>query len=91
MSNSTAAKDFEKIVGAGNVYASETDRRAYAYDAAVLESKTPALVVRPERVEQLGEIIALCYKKGLPMTVRGAGTNLSGGTVPDSTDSVVSL
>ncbi len=82
-------KDFEKIVGRGNVLASVADRQTYAYDSAVLDPVTPALVVCPETSGQLGGVIALCYKHGLPMTVRGSGTNLSGGTVPDSTDSVV--
>ncbi|MBP3357430.1 MAG: FAD-binding protein [Opitutales bacterium] len=84
-------KEFEKIVGAENVFSSLADRQTYAYDSAVLESVTPALVVRPTNTEQLGAIIALCYKLGMPMTVRGSGTNLSGGTVPDSPDSVVIL
>ncbi|MBQ6534435.1 MAG: FAD-binding protein, partial [Opitutales bacterium] len=87
----TPIKDFEKIVGAENVFSELADRQTYAYDSAVLEPTTPALAVRPTSVEQLGKVIALCYKLGLPMTVRGAGTNLSGGTVPDSPDSVVIL
>ncbi|MCJ8502425.1 FAD-binding oxidoreductase [Desulfatitalea alkaliphila] len=80
---------FEKIVGAGNVMAEEADRQAYAYDAAVLDSVVPALVVRPETVAQLGQVVALCNESGLPLTVRGSGTNLSGGTIPSSTESVV--
>lgn len=84
-------KDFEKIVGAENVFASVADRQSYAYDSAVLNPVTPALVVAPETTEQLGQVIALCYKHGLPMTVRGSGTNLSGGTIPDSTESIVIL
>ena len=84
-------KDFEKIVGSENVFTELADRQTYAYDSAVLDPTTPALVVSPETTEQLGEVIALCYKHGLPMTVRGSGTNLSGGTVPDKTDSVVIL
>ena len=87
----TPIKDFEKIVGAENVFSSLADRQTYAYDSAVLPSVTPALAVRPTSAEQLGEIIALCYKNGIPMTVRGSGTNLSGGTVPDCADSVVIL
>ena len=84
-------KDFEKIVGSENVFTELADRQTYAYDSAVLDPTTPALVVSPETTEQLGEVVALCYKHGLPMTVRGSGTNLSGGTVPDKTASVVIL
>lgn len=80
---------FGQIVGAGNVMAEEADRQAYAYDAAVLDPVVPALVVRPETVVQLGQVVALCNENGLPLTVRGSGTNLSGGTIPSSTDAVV--
>ena len=75
-------KDFEAAVGADNVMTSETDRHAYSYDAAVLDSVMPALVVRPETSEALGKVTKLCNDNELPLTVRGAGTNLSGGTIP---------
>lgn len=75
-------KDFEAAVGTGNVMTSETDRHAYSYDAAVLDSVMPALVVRPENSEALGRTVRLCNENGIPLTVRGAGTNLSGGTIP---------
>jgi glycolate oxidase len=42
----------------------------------------PALVVRPTTSEALGAVTKLCNDNGLPLTVRGAGTNLSGGTIP---------
>ena len=82
-------RQFEKIAGAGNVMAEETDRHAYAYDSAVLDSVVPALVVRPDKIEQLGRIVALCNENSIPLTVRGSGTNLSGGTIPTGTDAVV--
>jgi len=82
MSNNAIAKEFEAVVGAENVMTSETDRHSYSYDAAVLDSVMPALVVRPETGEALGKCVKLCNDNGLPLTVRGAGTNLSGGTIP---------
>ncbi len=89
--NCTLAKDFEKILGKENVFSSEADRHSYSYDSAVLESVVPALAVKPTSVEQLGEVIATAYAKGLPITIRGAGSNLSGGTIPDSEKSIVVL
>ncbi|MEW6520434.1 MAG: FAD-linked oxidase C-terminal domain-containing protein [Thermodesulfobacteriota bacterium] len=80
--NTSLIKEFAAIVGNDNVMASETDRHAYSYDAAVLDSVLPALVVRPENSEALGQTVKLCNEHGLPLTVRGAGTNLSGGTIP---------
>ncbi len=61
---------------------SEVDRQNYSYDAAVLEPTVPAAVVRPNSKEAIGRILALCNDSGTPVTVRGAGTNLSGGTIP---------
>ena len=57
----------------------------------MLPSVVPGLVLRPTSTEQLGALIERCYANGLPMTIRGAGTNLSGGTVPDADKSVVIL
>ncbi|HKI81209.1 MAG TPA: FAD-binding oxidoreductase, partial [Pseudodesulfovibrio sp.] len=82
MTKEAIIKEFETIVGAENVMTGETDRHAYSYDAAVLDSVTPALVVRPTNSEALGAATKLCNDNGLPLTVRGAGTNLSGGTIP---------
>lgn len=48
-------------------------------------------LVRPTTTEQLGLCVKKLYDNGIPMTVRGAGTNLSGGTIPDQTDTVVVL
>ncbi|EGB14207.1 FAD linked oxidase domain protein [Pseudodesulfovibrio mercurii] len=82
MTKEAIIKEFEAIVGAENVMTGETDRHAYSYDAAVLDSVMPALVVRPRTSEALGALTKLCNDNGLPMTVRGSGTNLSGGTIP---------
>ncbi|WP_300909420.1 FAD-binding oxidoreductase, partial [uncultured Desulfovibrio sp.] len=91
MLSDSLAKEFEAIVGKENVFTSEADRQNYAYDSCVWTPRIPGGVVRPTNTEQLGPIINLCYKEGLPMTVRGAGTNLSGGTIPDTTDTIVIL
>ena len=84
MPSASLVKEFENLIGKENVFTSEADRQSYAYDAAVLPSVVPGLVLRPTSTEQLGALIERCYANGLPMTIRGAGTNLSGGTVPDA-------
>ena len=75
-------QEFQQLLGREQVMVSEADRLTYAYDAAVLEPVLPALVVRPRSPEALGRVVRLCNDHGLPLTVRGAGTNLSGGTIP---------
>ncbi len=91
MASQALIRDFEDLIGKENVFSSEADRQSYSYDSAVLPPVVPALVLRPVTAEQLGVCVKKLYDNGLPMTVRGAGTNLSGGTIPDSTDSVVIL
>lgn len=83
--------EFEAVVGKDNVFADPSDRVTYAYDAAVLDSVVPALAVRPTTGEALAAVVRLCNENRLPLTVRGAGTNLSGGTVPSGTETVVVL
>lgn len=91
MISQAMTKDLEALLGKDNVFTSEADRQSYSYDSAVLPSVTPAIVLRPTTQEHLGKCVEMLYQAGIPMTVRGAGTNLSGGTIPDSTDSAVIL
>ena len=74
--------EFEARVGKENVFHDASDRLTYSYDAAVLNPVIPALAVRPTTSEALSHAVRLCNEARIPLTVRGAGTNLSGGTVP---------
>ncbi|SHN49167.1 FAD-binding oxidoreductase [Desulfovibrio litoralis] len=89
--NPSLIKEFETILGKDNVLTSEVDRQSYSYDAAVLEPVVPQAVLRPTNSEQLGKTIKLAYEEGLPITVRGSGTNLSGGVIPEKEGGVVIL
>ncbi|MFK4763626.1 FAD-binding oxidoreductase [Desulfobaculum sp. SPO524] len=80
--NDALIKEFQAVVGKENVMDAEPDKQAYSYDSAVLDPVIPELVVRPTNSEQLGKVVALCNENGMPITPRGAGTNLSGGTIP---------
>ena len=74
--------EFQKILGKENVFSDQADLVTYSYDAAVLDQVLPAIAVRPTTSAALGQTVRLCHENGLPLTVRGAGTNLSGGTIP---------
>jgi glycolate oxidase len=82
-------KEFQCVAGTENVFADKEDLVTYSYDAAVLEPAIPALGVRPTSGEVLGQVVRLCNENRLPLTVRGAGTNLSGGTIPQGGGVVV--
>ena len=82
-------KAFKEAVGADNVFSDPADLHTYSYDAAVVDPVLPGLALRPTNAEALSQVVRLCNENRLPLTVRGAGTNLSGGTVPSSSGVVV--
>lgn len=79
---SSLIKEFQHILGKPYFFPELEDRMTYSYDAAVLEPKIPCAVAMPGSSDIMGQIVSLCYENSIPVTVRGAGTNLSGGTVP---------
>lgn len=89
MPNDLLAREMEALLGKENVMTDEADRQSYSFDSAVLPPVTPAMVIFPPTEELLGKAVKKLYAENIPMTVRGAGTNLSGGTIPDSEKSVV--
>lgn len=89
--SSALIQEFAAAVGKENVLTEEADRQSYSYDAAVLAPVVPALVAAPGDQEQLGRVVRLAYENGLPITVRGSGTNLSGATIPEQGDGIVIL
>lgn len=74
--------EFMKYLGKDNVFHEKEDLMTYSYDAAVLDPVMPLLALRPVSSEALSHAVRLCNENGLPLTVRGSGTNLSGGTIP---------
>lgn len=83
--------ELKKIVGVNNLLTQKEDMVTYSYDAAVLDPVIPCAAVMPETSEQIGQIVKLCSDNQIPLTVRGAGTNLSGGTIPSSSSGIVLL
>ncbi|MFO7751505.1 MAG: FAD-linked oxidase C-terminal domain-containing protein [Desulfobacteraceae bacterium] len=87
--NRTIQDQLKLIAGENNVLLEEEDLFTYSFDAAVHTPETPSCVVIPENIESVSNIIRLCSENGIPVTTRGAGTNLSGGAIPDREGIVV--
>lgn len=83
-------KELARIVGPGWVLSSPLARKLYGYDSGVAEG-SPDLVVLPASSDELARVVAVCYRRGVPVVPRGAGTSLSGGPVPTSGGVVVGL
>jgi len=90
MLNKNTAKKFKEISGE-NAWFEQKDLMCYAYDAAPGEQVSPDVVVRPENYDEVRDIIKLCNAENIPVITRGAGTNLSGGTVPSEKGGCVLL
>ena len=80
---------FQKYLGKKHVFYEEADLITYSYDAASLVPNLPSIILQPASNESLSKAIELCNENGLSITVRGAGTNLSGGTVPSPGGAVI--
>jgi glycolate oxidase len=82
MISTSVISQLSDIVGPDYIFTEAEDMMTYSYDAAVLDSQMPAAAVMPGKTEEIGRIVKLCHENQIPLTVRGAGTNLSGGTIP---------
>lgn len=71
----------EAIVGAHWVRQRQRDLLTYAYDATG-EKHLPGIVVFPGSTAEVSALVKLARTHGVPVVARGAGTNLSGGTLP---------
>lgn len=80
----------EEILDKENVVTDWDVRLTYAYDAQVEES-IPSAVVFPKNEEEISAIMRLAYEEEFYIVPRGAGTGLSGGSVPLDNALVVSL
>ena len=71
-----------KILGEKSILVSRADLSAFSYDATSNWQGMPEIVLFPTDESQISRILALANENGIPVTVRGAGTNLSGGSIP---------
>lgn len=63
----------------------------YESDALTARREIPWIVVLPDSIAEVQEIMKLCSEFQVPVVARGAGTGLSGGAMPSSSGIVLSL
>ncbi len=77
-----AIKELTAIVGLHNIITNENEMETYSYDETPDgERHFPGSVVKPEDGETVAKLLAYAAEKGIPVTPRGAGTGLNGGSV----------
>ncbi|MBV8991089.1 MAG: FAD-binding protein [Solirubrobacterales bacterium] len=72
----------EEVVGAAHVRADDGALVTYSTDATPLQRGRPDVIVFPATTEEVAGVLRLADQARVPVTPRGSGTNLSGGTVP---------
>ena len=76
------ASQLAAIVGRAHVLTSEEDRKVYSYDGTSTWMHQPDLVVFPTETRHVEAVLKLASENRIPVTPRGGGTNVSGGSVP---------
>ncbi|MBW1988115.1 MAG: FAD-binding protein [Deltaproteobacteria bacterium] len=71
----------KRLLGAENVAADPCRARVYGYDASV-SGYPPEAVVFPVTTEQAAGVVRLANERGFFVIPRGAGTGMTGGSVP---------
>jgi len=74
-------KKLRDIVGEENIRDNIADLYVYSSDASV-HSSMPNIVVRPGSTQEVQEILRYANKNRIPVIPRGAGSGMSGQTVP---------
>jgi glycolate oxidase len=82
--------DLRRVIGRTHVRSSPVDLALYAYDSS-LERHAPDVVVFPAATEEVAQVVRIANRLGVPFVPRGAGTNLSGGSVPVAGGIVIAL
>lgn len=77
----TFVKELAAIVGRENTLSDPESLAVYGYDSTPELESRPAAVVLPGTSDEIARIMALCGGAGVPVTPRGSGTNLSGGSI----------
>ena len=69
------------IVGADRYLDEKEDLLIYSYDAFMVKGQ-PDVVLFPVTTEEVSKIMKVATREKIPVTPRGAATNLTGGSVP---------
>jgi glycolate oxidase len=71
-----------RIVPGEGVIDRPAELAPFESDGLTAYRQRPMVVVLPETVEQVSQILAWCHRAGVKIVPRGSGTSLSGGALP---------
>ncbi|HVJ50770.1 FAD-binding oxidoreductase [Desulfitobacterium sp.] len=88
MLSQTVINRLKEILGEKNVVTDQVGLFAYGYDATLLAGQALGIVF-PQTTEQVVEVVKYMNEQNIKLIPRGAGTNLSGGTIPTENSVIV--
>ncbi len=83
MINAAALNRLKTLLAPEDILLAPEDRACYAFDATG-RNRVPDAVVFPRNTEAVSEIMRIADGHRIPVVPRGAGSGLSGGSVPQS-------
>ena len=76
------AQHLRRVVGDDGVVDESASLLVYECDGYTLERSAPECVVLPRTPVEVAAVVRMLWEEGIPFVPRGAGTGLSGGTLP---------
>lgn len=79
---SKIVQELAAIVPGEGVVSDENEMRVFESDGLTAYKALPFIVVLPETVQQVANVLRYCHAEGIKVVPRGSGTSLSGGALP---------
>lgn len=76
------AERFRKILGKEGVLSTPEVLKTYSYDGTTNWTHEPDIVLLPTSTRHVSDILRFANEERIPVTPRGGGTNVSGGSIP---------
>jgi len=86
-----ALNELKGTLGENKVFEDPKILYTYSFDASGLFPGKPLCVVRAFSREDVVNTLKITYKYGIPVTVRGSGTSLTGASIPSENSIVLDL
>ncbi len=82
MLNQSVLSELATIVSKDNILTSPESLKAYSYDGTTNWIHEPDVVIFPTTAQEVSKILKIANREKIPVTPRGGGTNVSGGSIP---------
>jgi glycolate oxidase len=89
--NEQIVRRLTTIVGGDNLITSEDSLATYSHDETPGLVSKPGVVVKPANSREISELLKLANEEKIPVTPRGGGTGLAGGSIPSVDGILLSL